>query len=429
MSLDAGLDALSVGVEAPPHVMAPQPWKQEGWKVTITPDGAELSTNETSEQLVAADDWDGVLRHFGLNPEEFCIADDTVRMSSWQQSKGLEDGSRDTITLYSYRARFRRVTDRLPEAALEDLRKHVRKWKAPARKTPGSGLGAPSTFYVGWADWQLGKEGTREFTTQRILDSFEQSAARVKELRKIGRNVTGLAIANMGDPVEGCYGNYASQQFTVEMNTRDQMLLALDLWVKGITTLAPMFDDVQVISVLCNHGEIGRGDNGKQQTSASDNMGGLLPSIVKRELDRVPALDHIQWKIPRSEMNVMSVLSGVPVAFTHGHKAPADAALAKWMSDQSIILLREHGEDVRIWMTAHRHHYSLTDIGNYWRIQHPALDTGSKWFTDMTGKYSAPGTFTCLIGEHEQAGGPISRKGAHAKGRGFSDEFMLMPAA
>jgi hypothetical protein len=381
------------------------------WRSTMTSEFADIETGALPEQV---SDWDGVLRHFGLDPAEFEVVDDTVRMSSWESGDGWK---------YAYRARFRRVTDRLPAADLTALAKRLDRWK-PAKRTAPAGVGAPSTFYVGWSDWQIGKEGV-ERTTERVLQSFEQTVARVKELRRLGRNVERLAIWNMGDPIEGCDSNYASQLFTVELTRREQLNLALDLWLTGLRTLAPLFDEVEFGSVLCNHGEWGRqGVGTKQVTSDSDNVGGYLADTLQKVLADRPGFEHVTFTIPRSEMTMSTVMSGVPVALNHGHKAPGSKAELEWLQAQSLRLLREHGAEPRLWMLAHRHHYSVVDHGPWHRIQHPAQDLGSKWYSDTSGKWSSPGTFTCLVGEHDQAGGSLD-----GMGRGFSDETVLIPAA
>lgn len=411
----SGLTDALANLDAPPHLKA-------GWRVTVTADSAELETDQTEQHLTAADDWDGVLRHFGLNPSEFTIVDDTVRMSSWQQSKALEDGSRDLVTLYSYRARFRRVTDRLPDADLDAVIDRVRKWR-PIRKTPGSGVGQPATFYQGWADWQTAKSagGGVAMTTQRVLDMYDQTLRRVKELRRVGRNITAGSFWNMGDPIEGCDGHYESQLFTVELTQRQQLNLVLDLWLTGMRTFAPLFDDLEFGSVLCNHGEWTRRGS-RPVTSDSDNVGGYLADTLRTVLTDRPGFDHVRFSVPHDEMTMLSVLSGVPVAFAHGHKTPGTAKELEWMRGQSIRLLRDHGKEPRLWMTAHRHHLDIKDFGPWWRIQHPTLDGGSKWFEDVSGMWSTPGTFTCLVGEHEQAGGPLD-----SGGTGFSDPFVILP--
>ena len=394
--------------------------------VTVTNEHADVNTGALEQRITLAADWDPVLRHFGLDPATFEIVDDTVRMSSWQSSKRTENGDRDLITLYAYRARFRRIRDRLPQEDVDKFTQAVHKWKPATRRAPGSGLGAPSTFYVGWADWQLDKnEGAGVAgTEQRVLDSIEQAVKRVKDLRRIGRNVTSCQVWSMGDPTENPSGqNYSSQTFQSTLTQREQLNLALNLSSVGIRELAPLFDDFTYGCVLCNHGEWTR-QNGKAVTGDSDNSSGFIGDTLQRTLEGRPGFDHVKFAVPDDEMTMMSVMSGVPVGLNHGHKI-GGAAEEKWLQAQSIRLLREHGREPRLWMTAHRHHYSILDYGPYTRIQHPSLDYGSKWFADTSGKWSTAGTFTCLVGEHEQAGGLLSSSVA----TGFSDEMVLRPSA
>ncbi len=106
MSIAAGLGALG----DPPDRVG------KAWRMELTPDHADVETGAVDASIhaqAANGDWSGVLRHFGLDPNEFTVVDDTVRMSSWEQSKRLENGDRDTVWLYSYRARFKRVSERL----------------------------------------------------------------------------------------------------------------------------------------------------------------------------------------------------------------------------------------------------------------------------------------------------------------------------
>ena len=391
------------------------------WRGTVDDEGFTLE--ETPPQTEKITNWDGVLQHFGLDPEIFEVVDDTVRISSWQQSKASEDLERTTVWLYSYKARFTRIKNKIPGNDLTALHESIMKWKPLVRKAPGSGLGAPSTFYVGLADWQYGKSagGGVEVTTQAILDTYEEAVKRLKELRKIGRNVEAIAMWNMGDPTEECDGHYDSQLATVELTRREQLLGVSGLWAVGIKTLAPLVDDFEFGSVLCNHGEWTRkGPGSKPVTSDSDNIGGYLAENLKMIFDEREDFSHVRWNIPHDEMTVTSEMSGVLVALAHGHKTPGTPKELDWLRGQSIRILREEGVDPRLWMTAHRHHYQANDFGAWTRLQHPSLDGGSKWYTDTSGQWSTAGTLTCLVGLHDQAGGSLQ-----SGGRGYSDELIL----
>lgn len=401
MSLGDALDRLGDEVDpTPPDRAAAR------WQMTLTSDYADVSTGPVEQPILAVGDWDGVLRHFGLDPACFAVCEDKISMSRWQQSRRLDNGDRDVVWMHSYKARFQRITDRLLEADLEALRDRVHKWKPAPRKPVATGLGEPCTFYIGWADWQASK-GSVEQLTQRVLDSIEQSMVRIKELRKLGRNITSICVANMGDPLEGCLGHYASQQFTVSATLRQQMNVVLDLWATGLRALAPLADDVLFVSCLSNHGEFNRppGASTKQLTSDSDNADGFLAETLRRVLSERSDMDHVRYSIPHDQFVTAENLSNVCVGFTHGHKTPGTAKEADWLRAQSLRLRHETGAEPKLWMSAHRHHLDIKDFGFAYRVQHPTLEVApSKWYADMTGMWSTPGTLTCLVGRHQEAG-------------------------
>jgi hypothetical protein len=157
------------------------------------------------------------------------------------------------------------------------------------------------------------------------------------------------------------------------------------------------------VSVLCNHGEFGRMGGPKSQTSDSDNAGGFLAETLRRVLDR-PEFGHVEWTIPHDDMNVYADVAGVPMGFNHGHKIPGNDAsgFEKWLNGQ--VRGDHHAHAARIWQTAHRHHFAAWDMGSCSVFQAPSLDGGSKWLTDMTGRYSRSGILAYLVGEHAPLG-------------------------
>lgn len=365
-------------------------------------DGGEISTGVLTAPLT---DWTSILLSFGLDPNVFEVSDDKVRMSKWQSSKRLENGNRDLVWLYSYKATFtRRKAPKITDSDVDEIRKSIRKFKTNSVKTS---VEAPSTFVVLWSDWQLGKSSTGvKGTTQRILNSFDKTATRIKELQKAGRNIEQIAFVNLGDPIECVSGHYASQNFSVELTMRQQLLLALDLFTLGINTLSPLVPKRKFISTLSNHGEWTRNGSGKAQTTDSDSADGFLSDALQRIMDGYDLIDD--WHIPHDEMTTQVNLSGVECAFTHGHKITGKEF--EWLRGQTLRLLKDNGSEPQLWFQGHKHHFLATDFGPFTRFQAPSMDTdgehssnGSKWFTDMSGQWSSsPGTLTMLVGQHDK---------------------------
>jgi hypothetical protein len=378
-----------------------KPWVEFGLS------GGELSTGVLEKPV--GTDWSPILISFGLDPAIFEVADDKVRMSKFQQSKRLENGDRDLIWLYAYRATFtRRKVAKITDLDIDSIRKNIRAFKP--LKTASKGISQePSTFVFLASDWQLGKSasGGPEATIKRVLDSFEKTVKRIEELKKTGRNIEQIAFVNMGDPVEGCSNEfYPSQLFSVQLTQREQLLLALDLWTTGVTMFAGLAPKTKFISTLSNHGEWNR-RNGKSQSTDSDSADGFLSDTLKRILEDKNIVD--EWVIPHDEMSVTSDLSGMNCAFTHGHKIARNEF--EWLRGQSLRLLRDNGEEPKIWFTGHRHHIKIDDFGVFTRFQCPSQESdglssssGSKYFVDNTGRWSSPGSMTLLVGRHDLRG-------------------------
>src|SRR5690606_38493509 len=116
-----------------------------------------------------------------------------IRVSSWQQSKRLENGDRDTVTLYSYSGRIESRRDRVDLPAL--LASAARKPRPRVKATP-----ADRVTVVVLADAQIGKTGSRGGTPElvdRLVEKQTKLAAHLKT-----RNPAGTVLVEAGDLFE-----------------------------------------------------------------------------------------------------------------------------------------------------------------------------------------------------------------------------------
>src|SRR5699024_8974261 len=142
------------------------------------------------------------------------VVDDTVKMSTWQQSKRSDDGERDAIQLYSYSARFKKVDQglRISPETQKAWRRNLLRTKFP---TPTDRKGG--TYVILVADPQLGKKGTEEAKENWKRGIREH----VKEIQR--GNYAGVHIAFMGDETENVVNSYGNQPHTIELNRSEQM--------------------------------------------------------------------------------------------------------------------------------------------------------------------------------------------------------------
>lgn len=367
-------------------------------KIEVTSEGGSFTGIETGEPI--RNDWSAIFQRFNLDPNEFVIADDTVRMSSWQQSKRTENGDRDLIWLYSYSARFTRKTKN--HINLANILESVRDWTAPAQRVTRPG--EPVSLVVGMADFQLGKgegDGTKG-TLKRLANSLASISDHIDRIQAEGVPLQHLVLANMGDHTEGVQGSYASQTHQADLNTRDQITLALEVNLQWIKALAPKFERVTYTACLCNHGQLARGTGRDNVTDDSDNATGLIGDTLRTVCNLHEDLKHIEWVIPRDEMITTFDASGTNIAAAHGHKIGGKEEA--WLASQSLMLTHTKRFTPDLWFTAHRHSAAINDYGPYTRIQATTVDPGSKWFTDQTGMYARPGVTTFLAGKHLPGG-------------------------
>lgn len=346
-------------------------------------------------------DYSPLLEFFGFEPAEWEVLE-PVRVGKWQQSKRLENGDRDTVWLYSYRARFQR---RSPAQVMaeEELDRLAQRVRMKPRRSVGAGLGEPVTYVHHQGDEQAGKRegGGLEALAQREHEVLERSLQNVQRLRKAGVNVQAIADVGAGDRIENIFGHYGSQGRTTA-TLRKQIGFAVDLDTERLEAFAQFGLPIVAMRTPSNHGEIRQVIGQSPYTSASDNLDLTIAELVRRVMDRTALGPQVQWHIPHDEWVTTAVLSGVPVGLTHGHKvkgSPAD-----WVRKQRDYLHFHHDIRIRLMLMGHLHHAHIEDIGGTTLIQTPSLDGGSPYFEALTGTRSAHGALGYVVGEHLRTG-------------------------
>lgn len=363
----------------------------KGWEPGITWNG-EHGSIVTRPLERPNPEWDDMLRTWNFDPELFEIVDNTVEIRTWDAAIG----NGETKQFWYYKAKIR--SRRAAEVAIDikDLVKDIKRYKPKKKEPPTGDLG----FVVNVADLQIGKgdfDGV-DGTVERVLDGIYAVRDRYRELRKCGRKLGTLYVADMGDIIEGCYGNYANQTFTVELNRRDQEKLARRLLTEAYKVWAPDFETVVGTAVPSNHTQNREG--GRAVTDDGDDVGLAITETVAEILSENTAFDHVNFCIPRDEMVVVLDIHGTTVAFTHSHQATGggmpQAKLKTWWANQAFG--NHPAGDADVLVSAHYHHFSVIDFGPRVHIQCPTQDPGSKYFQDMTGARSRPGFCTFVAG-------------------------------
>lgn len=345
------------------------------------PDGGEFSGITSTEPLT---DWSHIFEQFKLDVEAFEIIGDTVRCSTWQQSKRTDNGDRDVVQLYSYRALFKR------KSAVIDLPTLY----ASAERKPGRQLPPADndrTMVVVLSDVQAGKTGARGGTPELIERMAEVRAKLERRLR--ARRPARLVLAEAGDLFEG-FESGGNPMFTNDLSLAQQMdLAATELF--EFVKLMQRFGPVEVMAVPSNHTAW---RNGKQNLGRpSDDLGLQVHRTVARLAQAARLNAH--WNFPADYDESMSLdVGGTVIGLVHGNQFGPGRAPEWWAKQQ-------HGGQpvgaADVLITGHYHAFRAHTTGRNpysgrakWWLQAPTLDNGSDWFRNVQGDDSSPGLLT-----------------------------------
>lgn len=357
----------------------PQQVSEPRAEVEVGPDGGEFRNIVTREPLT---DWTHVFEKFGLDPEQFTIVGDSVRMSMWQQSARTADGHRDLINLYSYRAQFRRKTE-LDTLDLPALYAAAKRTKA-RKHTPGSGR---ATVVV-WSDPQIGKVASRGDTEALLERSVEKRATVSRLLRE--RKPDLAVLLDGGDGIEG-FESGGNPMFTNDLSLPAQLdVYGTEImeWVKVLHKHAP----VTVAAVPSNHAAWRRG---KQNLGKpSDDLGLFMHRQVQRVV-KATDLD-VAWVFPAEYDESVAVdVLGTRVGLVHGNQFGPGQAIS-WWEKQTFGAQAVATADILI--SGHYHSFGAGVAGRNpatgrqrWWLGAPTLDNGSDWYRNTSGRDSDPG--------------------------------------
>lgn len=388
MSVTPDVDGLLADVSKPPTAPAhPKGWEpgvvwspsKGGVVVALAPDDADADGAF----------WALVIADWGLDPLTTEIVPDSVEIRAWDQPVG--NGVVNRAKYYKARIRPRRNAQSAADA--DELARMIMRRKT-RKMSPSGGTG----FCLALSDFQLGKGegGGTEATVQRIADAIDRQRQRLKDLRRIGRQVDTVALIGLGDIVEQCTGHHPSQLFTVDCTRREQLRLARLLITHAVDSFADLASTIVLGAVPGNHGE--NRQNGKMITTVDDSDDLAVFEQVGEALRQNPGrYDHVEVDLADGLVLTRDVC-GVTVGWTHMHQARGTGQ--KGIEDywRGQVMGGHPLASAQILNTGHFHHLLISEATSRTVIQVPAMDGGSAWFTNATGQWSPPGMVSYLAG-------------------------------
>lgn len=376
--------AEELAAKAAQSVRADRPTHPQGWEPGISWAGTHGTI--TSRPIAEpTPDWDSLIRTWGFDPAVVEIVE-PVQVRTWDAAIG----NGEVRTMWYYRAGIRQRRAGAPDVA--ELVAWIRKRK------PAVPLEVASTGAYGYAasDWQIGKKGTTA-AAERILQTFDDSARRIRELRRMGRTIDTIYLFGLGDLHEGCKDHYAMQEFEVELDNRAQQRLVRHLWSRMVEVHAPLAPRIVCAAIGGNHGEERK--DGKAFTTFADNKDVGSVEAAAEAFRQRTGYEHVSWLLPEGDLTLTLDMAGTIVGLAHGHQARRGGTpqqkVREWWKDQAFG--RRPVGDADILLTGHYHHLSVLSDGGRTHIQAPTMDSGSQWWEETAGMPTTPGALTFTV--------------------------------
>lgn len=368
----------------------------EGWEPGVRWDGTRgvLSTGPLDQAPDPAI-WAHLIADWNLDPNLCEVIPDTVQVRGWDASIG----SGETKRMLYYRASIRARQAPADRADVEALCKLAASRKRLAPKHTGTDTARAMVVLL--SDWQIGKSegGGSPAAVARISAAIDQIPGRVKDLARAGRAPASIHLVGMGDLREGCDGHYPMQAFQADLDEREQARVIRRLILRAVDTVLPLAPQIVLAAVPGNHGE--KRKDGKAFTTWTDNVDLEVVEQVGEVMAANPdRYSHVAVDLAES-LTLTRTIAGVVCTFTHMHQArrganPQQKAEAWWAGH---ALGRTKPGDADLMFSAHYHHLQVSEAtGRTW-FQCPAMDGGSRWFTEGTGQSSPPGMLAVGVGE------------------------------
>lgn len=379
---------------------APVPAAPKGFEpgFKYTPSGALESVNLMGESMDTEEEWVAAARAAGVPvPEDMTLQLVEVRLheAAWHRDKG-DRGAKDTAyTKPSFWYRFKVVPKSLWRGQDYDaLVKQVRKAVLGRPLEPKS---SKSTKIIILGDFQTGKQDYLGGTPE-LLERSERALREV--LRGIRRERPAeLVLLDVGDSSE-LFTSAPNAAQTNDLDQTEQIRVWRRILWRWVAALAKYGIPLKVLGVPSNHCRV---RDGKRVTGKPNDDWGLeaIAQVADMASVNPEAYGHVEFFVPEThdEHLALTLVGGKTIGAFHGHQKSSVAALLGWLEGQAAGRSPVGAADIVF--AGHYHHLEVNTWGDdRWLFVAPTMDSGSSWYSNLTGRKSRPGVLTLVVDEH-----------------------------
>lgn len=373
--------------------------------ITFTPNGAMDTLSVPLPVGPDADEeaWVAAAREAGVPvPEDMTLQLVEARMghnpAAWHRDADDRGQNHTAYTApnTTWHYRFKVVPRSLWRGKDYDvLLKQVRKALPPVRKVQGIQL--PTSEIVVLGDFQTGK---RDYLggTPELLERSELALREV--VRKIRRTKPAeVVLIDVGDSSE-LFTSAPNAAQTNDLDQTEQIRVWRRILWRWVSELAKFGIPLKVLGVPSNHCRV---RDGKRPTGKPNDDWGLEAIAQVSDMASInpEAYGHVEFYVPEThdEHLALTLVGGKTIGAFHGHQKSSVAALLSWCEGQAAG--RSPVGHADIVFAGHYHHLEINTWGDdRWLFVAPTMDSGSSWYSNLTGRKSRPGVLTLTVDEH-----------------------------
>jgi predicted phosphodiesterase len=315
---------------------------------------------------------EAILTEFGYDPANWEIQ--SIRHRKWQvyDERWLESKRINIVP---------RELAQAERADVDEILKALTKWKP---RTPPKKMSEASLFTlsgdVQWGKIQPGVGGTEQ-VIEFYFNEMQRTIARQKRIK-----AEQVVFAYLGDCIEGNQSQGGKVKGRTDLTMTQQTRILRRTAVMAVKAFASTTDHIWMPVVPGNHDEVDRSIH----TEFTDSWAIEGISAAYDAINENPELkDRVSFLFPRRDhLSLTHEWNDVVVSMVHGHQfGGAKDSWKTWWDGQCSG--RTPVADADLLISGHYHHLRIQDYGgNRLWIQQPALDLGSRWFTEVKGQHA-----------------------------------------
>jgi hypothetical protein len=379
---------------------APVPSGKNDIAMTFTPTGAMDTLNVPLDVGPDAGEeaWVAAAREAGVPiPADMTLQLVEARLNgaAWHRDKGDRGAKDSAYTAPSWWYRFKVVPVSLwrgrdYDALMKDVQRTVRSRKVTPKSTTATDVVILGDFQVGKRDYLGG--------TPELLERSEEALRQVlKRLRRT--KPVEIVLLDVGDSTEGFQSAPNAAQ-TNDLDHTEQVRVWRRILFRWIDAIAALGITVKVLGVPSNHCRVRKGKD--VQGKPNDDWGlEAIAQVADMASTNPEKYGHVEFYVPEThdEHLALTLAGGRTIGAFHGHQKSSVAGLLGWLEGQAAG--RSPIGHADIVFAGHYHHLEVNTWGDdRWLFVAPTMDSGSSWYSNLTGRKSRPGVLVLTVDEH-----------------------------